>query len=149
MKNKRLAKILELILSKPVNTQEEILKQLQAFGFRVTQATVSRDMKELGIIKVADPKHGYRYIQQPAGGQAMPARFYALFSDSVIRVEYALNNVVIKCHAGMAQAVCVGIDAMHWDGLIGTLSGDDTVLLITRDETGAQKITKQLLEYID
>lgn len=112
MKTKRHAKILEIIHSTPVDTQDELLKRLRECGFDVTQATVSRDIKELRLIKTLDSDGRYRYSTVKQENDHISSKFHSLFSDAVVGVDYAGNIVVIKCFVGMAQAVCAAMDSL-------------------------------------
>ncbi len=134
MKAKRHAKILEIIRAQSVTTQEELLALLRQEGFSVTQATVSRDIKELRLIKTLGADGGYRYAAVVPEKDNISAQFHSLFADAVQGVEYAGNIVVVRCLTGMAQAVCAAMDSLHWETVVGTLAGDDTFICITKDE---------------
>ena len=144
MKVKRQAKILEIIQRQPVDTQEELQNLLKNEGFHVTQATVSRDIKEMRLIKMLDPNGRYRYSVERREGMQISSKFHSLFADAVLTVQCAGNIVVIKCLNGMAQAVCAAMDALHWDGLIGTLAGDDTFIGVAASEQKAMELTEEL-----
>ena len=143
MKTRRHAKILEIIQNEAIETQEDLLLRLNRDGFHVTQATVSRDMKELRLIKVLADNGVYRYVSAQSGEAQSSDRFYSLFADAVQSVAFARNIVVVKCFAGMANAVCAGMDGMHFKGVIGTLAGDDTFLCITKDEESAIELVAE------
>lgn len=145
MKRKRHALILELIQQYEITTQEELLAKLRENGFEVTQATVSRDIKELRLVKAMSPSGQYRYMAGAAQGDEYLAKFYTIFSGSVISVDYAGNTCVVKCYAGMAQAACAAIDAMHFEGIVGTLAGDDTIFVLCR----TPELTQQLKSSLD
>ena len=144
MKTQRHAKMREIIHTHPVDTQEELLKWLRDCGYEVTQATVSRDIKELRLIKTLDSNGRYRYSTVRLESDSMSSKFHSLFSDAVMGIDYAGNLVVVKCLSGMAQAVCAGMDSLHWDQVIGTLSGDDTFICITKDEERSIELTSEL-----
>lgn len=144
MKVKRQAKILEIIQRQPVDTQEELQNLLKTEGFHVTQATVSRDIKEMRLIKMLDADGNYRYSVERRDGVQISSKFHSLFTDAVTSVQFAGNIVVIKCLNGMAQAVCAAMDALHWDGLIGTLAGDDTFIGVAASEQKAAELTEEL-----
>ena len=145
MKTRRHAKILEIINSIAVETQEELQEHLRQAGYQVTQATVSRDIKELRLIKSPVRGGGYRYTTAK-GGQHEPisAKFHSIFGGSVVRVQYAQNIVVVNCLPGMAQAACAAMDSLHWPQVVGTLAGDDTFLCITTDQLSAEDLTIEL-----
>lgn len=128
MQQLRQTKILELINAKPIETQEELLEQLRSAGFDVTQATVSRDIKKLRLYKSHDAEGNYRYT---ANSPQKQHGINGLLPETILSVRYSLNNVVVHCRAGMAQAVCATIDEMHLEQVLGTIGGDDTVLIIT------------------
>ena len=145
MKRKRHALILELIQQYEITTQDELLAKLRENGFEVTQATVSRDIKELRLVKAMSPSGQYRYMAGAAQGDEYLAKFYTIFSGSVISVDYAGNTCVVKSYAGMAQAACAAIDAMHFEGIVGTLAGDDTIFVLCR----TPELTQQLKSSLD
>lgn len=145
MKRKRHALILELIQQYEITTQDELLAKLRENGFEVTPATVSRDIKELRLVKAMSPSGQYRYMAGAAQGDEYLAKFYTIFSGSVISVDYAGNTCVVKCYAGMAQAACAAIDAMHFEGIVGTLAGDDTIFVLCR----TPELTQQLKSSLD
>ena len=145
MKSKRHSKILELIGTFEIDTQEELLNKLNENGFRVTQATVSRDIRELRLIKVQSAAGGYKYsINATKESVDMSFKFHAVFSESVNSIDYAENIVVIKCYVGMANAACAALDSIKWKGVVGTLAGDDTIFCVMRDKQGAIDFTEQL-----
>lgn len=138
MKARRHAKILELIKEHDIETQDELLRYLREAGFDVTQATVSRDIKELRLVKALSSSGSYKYSTSSEGSLDMSSKFYSLFSDSVLSVESAQNMLVIKCLNGMAQAVCASMDAMVWSGFVGTLAGEDTIFVVCRTNEAAK-----------
>lgn len=142
MKKLRHTKIIELINSKPIETQEEMQTALLNFGFDVTQATVSRDIKQLGLVKAQDVNGRYRYVT--ARSESPNETNYLILISSIVCIDYALNNIVIKCHTGMAQAVCAKLDAMHFSNILGTLAGEDTILIITRSESDSATLCEEL-----
>lgn len=144
MKAKRHAKIFDLIKQNNINTQEELLGYLKADGFDVTQATVSRDIKELRLVKTLSSDGKYIYTTGNEASIDFSSKFYNMFSDSVTSVDYAMNLVVIKCYVGMAQAVCASMDALHWESVLGTIAGDDTILVVTRNEDAALRLVSDL-----
>lgn len=145
MKAKRHAKILEMISSQSIETQEDLLRKLKTEGFDVTQATVSRDIKELHLVKVmnADGVYAYSNLErnQP---EASADRFYSIFSQSAVKVDFAGNIVVIKCLTGMAMAVCATLDSMRWESVVGTIGGDDTIFVLLRTTQDAGDMVRDL-----
>lgn len=145
MKSKRHAKILELIGTFEIDTQEELLKRLNENGLKVTQATVSRDIKELRLVKVQSGDGGYKYsVNSAKESLDMSFKFHSVFTESVNSIDYAENLVVIKCYVGMANAACAALDSIEWKGVVGTLAGDDTILCVMRDKQGAMDLVEQL-----
>ena len=146
MKRKRQQKILEIISNNIVLTQEDIQNLLLAAGFKVTQSTVSRDIKELRLIKGHDAAGNYRYVSselRDTSKQAF-AHYREIFSRYASSVDCAVNDIVVKCMAGMASSVCVAIDAMYNDMMLGTIAGDDTVFIVARSESQALQLTNEL-----
>lgn len=140
MKTRRHGKILDLIKQYDIDTQEELLRCLREAGYDVTQATVSRDIKELRLVKVLSSKGKYRYSTGQENARDISTKFYSLFGDSVLTVEAAQNILVIKCMTGMAQAVCAAMDANALQGFVGTLAGEDTIIVICKNnEVAAEK----------
>ena len=150
MKYKRHNKIIEIITEYDIDTQDELIAKLREAGFDVTQATVSRDIKELRLIKTQSPDGGYHYTTGTHTNSVdMSFKFHAIFSESVNSVDYAMNTVVVKCYTGMANAACAALDSIHWRGVVGTLAGDDTIFILMRDEAGAQEFVEQLNRLIE
>ncbi len=148
MKTRRHAKILELIREYDIDTQEELLRYLREGGFDVTQATVSRDIKELRLVKTLSHTGKYKYSTGMDNSSDISSKFYSLFADSVISVEAAQNLLVVKCMTGMAQAVCASMDAVYWQNFVGTLAGDDTIFIVCRSEAAAQETQEELRKLI-
>ncbi|MBQ5823534.1 MAG: arginine repressor [Clostridia bacterium] len=134
MKKKRLELILKTIELQDIGTQEELLIVLRGYGLDVTQATVSRDIKELGLVKSMGHNGKYRYSAPKLTSNEAVKTFHNIIAPSVLWVDYAMNTVVIKCYAGMAQAVCAAIDTMDFNGVVGTIAGDDTIFVLCRTE---------------
>lgn len=150
MKSKRHAKILELISEHDVETQEELLGMLNENGFKVTQATVSRDIKELRLIKVQSTGKGYKYsVGSTRDSVDMSFKFHAVFAESVLQIDFAENMVVIKCYVGMANAACAALDSIQWKGVVGTIAGDDTILCVMRDTKSAIEFVRQLKKLLN
>ena len=138
MKTQRQAKIVEIISNQDVETQEQLLDALRAAGFNSTQATISRDIKELRIIKELTNFGTYRYTtstKEVSG--SFSSRLNTIFRECVTDFDYAQNLMVIKTIPGLANAAGSAIDAMDMSVVIGTLAGDDTVLVVMRDTNAA------------
>lgn len=151
MKQKRHNTILSLINSKIIETQSELTEELEKLGFQVTQATVSRDIKDLNLMKCQVGDGRYRYAQQGAGGNITggTGRIKTIFANSVIGIDYSLNQIVVKTLSGMAQAAAITIEGMGHSEILGTIAGDDTVLVVARGEREAADLTKILTAMID
>ncbi len=145
VKKRRQAKILELIKNLDVETQEELQQLLRENGFEVTQATISRDIKELRLVK--ELSTGGRYVYSTGKknhSDSVYARASGIFADSVISVESAVNMVCIKCFAGMAGAACAAVDSVQWNEVLGTIAGDDTIFVLCKTEQAAKLFTSNL-----
>ncbi len=154
MKNQRQKKILELIDSYDIETQEELTRLLEKNGFSATQATVSRDIKELHLIKVntgSDTGAKYKYAANNLAGEIdtrLGNRFKNILSETVISVRCASNIVVLKTYAGMAQGAGAVIDALDIPTLIGSVAGDDTVIIVMASEDDGKDFAKKLSKSI-
>ncbi len=149
MKTRRHEKIKDLIREFDIDTQEELLSKLKEAGYDVTQATVSRDIKELRLIKALSPKGKYRYSTGQEASKDISGKFLSLFVDSVLSVESSQNIVVIKCLTGMAQAVCAAMDASKSQSFIGTLAGEDTIIAVCKSNEAAYEKQEELRKLID
>lgn len=138
MKNRRHDAILEIIIEKPVATQELLIALLEERNIKTTQATLSRDIQQLSLIKTRDENGIYRYMLPAA--TAVEKSFFA---EAVLSVDYALNTIVLKCRAGMAQGTCAAIDSVNHQGVVGTIAGDDTIFILVRTEADAKKLSKK------
>ena len=144
MKNRRQDKILELIDKYDIETQDNLIERLQAAGFAATQATISRDIRELKLSKVMTGQGTYKYIRPPMNEGTMNTRFNSALIESITRVDCAGNLVVIKTASGMANAVATGIDAIHSNEILGSVAGDDTIIVVIRDAAAAEQTCEKL-----
>ncbi|MDD4572182.1 MAG: arginine repressor [Clostridia bacterium] len=145
MKNRRHQKIREIIENKNIETQFQLTDELRSHGFNVTQATISRDIKELGLIKVVAGENNFRY-SFPSGvvvGNNFD-RAKRMFRDNVLKVSYSENLVVIKTLPGIASGVASCVDGLGWSELIGSVAGDDTVFVLIRDKKDVQPVSERL-----
>ena len=145
MKKNRQEKLLELISRYEIDTQDELIERLRDHGYEVTQATVSRDIRELKIAKMMSGKGTYRYVlpkQVTDSGSNM--KFSNVLIESIVSVDHACNIVVLKTYAGLAQAVAVGIDGMNMHQVLGCVAGDDTIMIVSRDEECATVIADRI-----
>lgn len=148
MKGQRHIKIRDIITHQDIETQDELVDALRAEGFQVTQATVSRDIKELLLIKVPTDDGRYKY-SMPTDQRYNPVqKLKRALVDSFVYIDRTGNLVVMKCLPGTANSVAVLLDNMEWSQLMGTISGDDTILLICRSEEDGEQVVSQINSYI-
>lgn len=144
MKYSRHAKILELIEKYPIETQEELADKLKEIGMDVTQATISRDIKELKLIKVMTGDDKYKYATVSHSEGPITNRLLTVFTESFTSCDYANNIVVVKTLPGMAQASASALDSLKWPEIIGTIAGDDTIMIVCRAEKTAEELVNKL-----
>ena len=145
MKNSRQAEILNIIQSSDIETQEQLLLHLKERGFNTTQATISRDIKELRLVKELTGNGGYRYAASGRrNGGGSETRLRNIFKEGFTSVDVAQNIIVLKTMPGLASAVCSALDGMEIEGMVGTIAGDDTGLLIMRDNAAAQHFSSEI-----
>ena len=145
MKSQRQAKILEIISTTNVETQERLLQELEDAGFHSTQATISRDIKDLRIVKELTSLGTYRYTTSTKEVPAtFSSRLNTIFRECVTRYDYAQNIVVIHTLPGLAAAAASAIDAMNMSVVVGTLAGDDTVMVVMRDSNAAAQLCGEI-----
>ena len=137
MTYKRQKKILELIAEYDIETQDDLIERLRESGYDVTQATVSRDIRELKLVKTAMPDRRYRYEVAQYEGIEISTKYRNIIKETVIKVDYVGNTVVLRTYTGMAQAAAAAVDGMGWDEIVGTLAGDDTIFILMRDTAAA------------
>ncbi|WP_368487822.1 arginine repressor [Clostridium sp. BJN0013] len=148
MKVTRHAKILEIINSNNIETQEELAEKLKSSGMNVTQATVSRDIKELKLIKVLSDNGKYKYATISHTESFLSNKLVNIFSQTVISVENIDNFVVIKTISGSASAAAEAIDSLGFIGIAGTIAGDNTIFVMARDKEKAHSITQKMKKMI-
>lgn len=144
-RNARQNKLLELIAEKDIETQEELVEELKNAGFAVTQATVSRDIKELGLIKISSDGNHQRYTKE-RGDVNITSKFTDMYKNAVVSVDYAMNIVVVRTLPGSANIVGMMLDKLKNKNVLGCVAGDDTVFAVLRDETTAFELAQQLKE---
>ncbi len=144
MKQKRHFKIREIIREKPVETQEELAEELRKAGFNVTQATVSRDIKELRLVKVLRDNEQYCYAE-PERTSLSSDRLLKIFKESIISFASSENLIVVKTSSGTASAVAEAIDSLNWSDILGTIAGDNTILVVAE----SKKVVKDILKRFD
>ncbi|HIQ83645.1 MAG TPA: arginine repressor [Candidatus Pullichristensenella stercorigallinarum] len=143
MKSVRHDLILDIIDKKDIETQEELAAELKARGVKVTQATVSRDIKELRLLKVLSENGGYKYATAERAEKGMSERFIRILAESVMSIESAMNLIVIKTISASAQAAAEAIDSLKWPELLGTIAGDNTILVIARSEEAVENVVSR------
>ena len=144
MKSTRQNAILEIIHEKDVNTQEDLAYELRTRGFQVTQATVSRDIRELRLLKVLTASGAYKYATADKPENGLSERFHRIFSESVLSIAHASNQVVIRTLSGSANAAAEMVDSLAWPEILGTLAGDNTILMIVRSEAEVSVVMKRI-----
>ncbi len=137
MKIKRQSKIIEIIKNNDIETQEELADKLRESGFLVTQATVSRDIRELKLTKIATSGGTQKYVIINPSDTTFLDKLYRIFRDAVVSIDYAQNIVVIKTLDGMAMAVASALDAMGKPEVVGTIAGDDNIFCVLKSEENA------------
>lgn len=151
MKSRRHNAILKIINSNEVGTQEDLMMLLNQAGFNVTQATISRDIRELKLTKIAAENGGQKYSVMHQNTKDISDKYIRIFHDALISVDTAQNILVLKTVAGMAMAVAAALDSMHFEGVVGCIAGDDTIFCAVRtvEETFkvADKIRKLTSKY--
>ncbi|OEF95527.1 arginine repressor [Vulcanibacillus modesticaldus] len=148
MKAKRHLKIREIIANREIDTQEELVEALRDEGFNVTQATVSRDIKELHLVKVPLDDGRYKY-SIPTDQRYNPLqKLKRTLRDSFVGLDYTENLIVLKTLPGNANAIGVVMDNLQWNQIMGTICGDDTCLIICRTKDDAKEISKKILELL-
>lgn len=143
MKYNRHAKILEIIDKNAIETQEEIAEKLKEAGMDVTQATISRDIKELRLVKVMTPDGRSRYASITKAENVTSYKLMKIFAETFVSSDYANNIVIVKTLPGMAHAAASAIDSMGWPEIVGTVAGDDTIMIVCRAEKIAEEIAEK------
>jgi len=148
MKYKRQSKIMELINSFDIYTQDDLADRLGRGGFAATQATISRDIKELKLLKIPAANGQYKYAPASHEEEKTDVKFLNILIETVVHIQPARNLIVVKTHSGMAQAAAAAIDSINFPEVVGTIAGDDTIFLaLTGDEIAeavAQKLEKMV-----
>ncbi|MDP4179190.1 MAG: arginine repressor [Bacillota bacterium] len=149
MKVARQGKILEIINLKDIETQEELAEELKNGGMDVTQATVSRDIKELKLIKVLTPSGKYKYASILPVEKFLSEKLVTIFAQTILSVENIENFIVIKTMTGSANAACEAIDSLNFDGIAGTIAGDNTIFIIVRTVEKAQELVQKIKKMLN
>ena len=149
MKTKRQAKMLELIKKNDIETQEELSDYLEKEGYQVTQATVSRDIRELKLTKVAMSNGRQKYVALMESGEDMSEKYKRVFRDGFVSMDMAQNIMVIKTVSGMAMAVAAALDAMHLHEIVGSIAGDDTIMCAIRSVDDTIEVMSRLRKIVE
>ena len=144
MKAERQAKILDLIVKKEIGTQEELTMELERAGFVATQATISRDIREMKLTKVAMSDGKLRYVAYRKTEEKLSEKYHRIFRDGFVSMDNAQNILVIKTVSGMAMAVAAALDNMQCDEIVGSIAGDDTIMCAVRTSAEAQSLLSRL-----
>lgn len=138
MKKRRQSKILELIKNYNIETQEELTERLRGEGFDVTQATASRDIRELNLVKVSAGGNSYKYAESSKDDMKISVKYRNILKETLVSVDFACNMIVLKTYSGMAQAAAAAIDNMGWSEIVGSVAGDDTIIMVMRSDESAR-----------
>ncbi|MGM0409315.1 MAG: arginine repressor [Bacillota bacterium] len=150
MKSKRHLKILDLIKKEKIGTQQELVARLHEAGIEVTQATVSRDIKKLGLIKVPDGHGGYKYSLSTKRSKGdVEDWMKKMIQDFVIEMDYSENIIVLKTLLGTAGGLAAAIDNSKWDEILGTVAGEDTILLVVKNKDNITKVFNKIKELLE
>ncbi len=144
MKTKRQEKILEIINKYEIETQEALIEMLERTGYKTTQATVSRDIREMKLSKLQTRTGAYRYYSPVTMDKNNNVKFNNVLVESIINISYAQNIVVMKTYAGLAQAVATGIDALNNPDILGCVAGDDTIIIVSNSVENAKKLSEKI-----
>lgn len=147
-KSERQTRLLQLIRDEEISTQEDLVAGLNLAGLAVTQATISRDVKELGIIKVTTGSGQQKYVPMERSGEFASGRLMKVFSEAVVQVDLAVNLVIIKSLPGMAQACASALDSMRLPEVAGSIAGDDTVFVAARSAEQAASLSRVLRQIV-
>jgi transcriptional regulator of arginine metabolism len=148
MRYSRQNKILDIINSNEVETQDKLVALLKKSGYKVTQATVSRDIKELQLIKTLSPSGKYKYTVGTNNDQPVTERFIKIFKDTILTVAFSGNIIVVKTLTGCANAACEAIDSLNVQNIIGTIAGDSTVFVVVNEPANVSGIVGRFNELI-
>ena len=149
MKVNRHVKIVELVNKYDIETQEELADRLRAEGFQITQATVSRDIRDLKLTKVATDDGRQKYVVLKATENALRDKYIRILKDGFVSMDMAMNILVIKTVSGMAMAVAAAIDEMRWNEVVGCIAGDDTIMCAIRTTEDTIAIMKKLRKIVE
>lgn len=144
MKQNRHEAILEIISKNTIETQEQLIEKLSDEGYNVTQATISRDIRELRLTKISCGFGVYKYVVSTQEPHAHSVKYLNILKETITSVEHAGNIVVVKTYAGMAQAAAAALDSMGWTEIVGSIAGDDTIMIVLRSAETSRSIAVEL-----
>ena len=148
MKNSRHTRILEIINDHVIETQDDLIESLRESGYAVTQATVSRDIKQLGLVKTATKDGGYKYTVAKNDSTGNENKLKNIMLQTITSAQYAGNMVVVKTYPGMATAAAAAVDSLAGETILGSIAGDDTIFVVVRNEEDAAGFTEYIKEII-
>jgi len=148
MKNKRQEALADIVSAYEVDTQAELIDRLRERGFEVTQATISRDIRQLKLVKIATGHGGYKYMLPPKNDSAASIKLNDALVESITRVSRSGNLVVLRTYPGLANAVAAGIDGIDIPSILGCVAGDDTILVVAVDEKVAEAVESKVKEMV-
>lgn len=148
MKVNRHAKIVELVSKHDIETQEELAERLKQEGFQITQATISRDIRDLKLTKVPTDNGRQKYVVLKATEKALLDKYIRIMKDGFVSMDMAMNILVIKTVSGMAMAVGAAIDEMHWHEVVGCIAGDDTIMCVIRTVEEAANVMEKIRKIV-
>ena len=149
MKSSRQDEILRIVRGRDVETQEELASELRKTGYKVTQATVSRDIRELKLIKVAANGGGFKYAKPERHETAVSDRLTRILNDSLVNVDFSGNMIVVKTLSGSANVAAEALDNLGWEEILGTIAGDNTIFIVARDAADTAEITNRIRKLTD
>ena len=149
MKTKRQDEIIRLISAGDIETQEDLASALRSLGFKVTQATISRDIRELRLVKVASKNGGFKYAKPEKHEIAVSERLARILTDSMVNVDFSGNIIVVKTISGSANVAAEAIDNLGWTEILGTIAGDNTIFIVVRDEADTAEISERIKNLTD
>ena len=144
MKQNRQEAILDIISQNTVETQEQLIEKLREEGYNVTQATISRDIRELRLTKISCGFGVYKYVVSTQEPHTHSVKYLNILKETVTSVEHAGNLVVVKTYAGMAQAAAAALDSMGWTEIVGSIAGDDTIIIVLRSAETSRSFSVEL-----
>ena len=145
-RSSRQSKILEIIKAKEIETQDDLVRELRALNFDITQATISRDIKELGLIKIMTDDKRYKYAYVDSSEQQVSGKYMGIYKEAIISIKSAQNLVVIKTLKGVANAISSFVDKLNMKNVLGTTYGDETVMVICSDSAEANDVCDKISE---